>query len=936
MELSAARRIVGAVPDVAAGPAPTLDPAAGGDHHPWMRSPLPTALALVPLVLVLAACSAPDPLRPAGSTAKVGRGDGGVQTTPVNQTLTPLGTFVDLPGLRPLVVAHAPDGRRIYTAGKTSELLVLDAETGVIDQRVPLPNDKQVVPATAPNAKELRPDTTGQVSYTGLVVAADGRTIWLANVRGSLKVFAVDEAGHVTPSHSVPLPPALAPRRDAEIPTGLALSADGARLYVCGNLSNRLYELDATSGAVLRTFDVGTAPFDVVLVGERAFVSNQGGRRAGEGDVTGPAGRGTVVRVDPVRHIASEGSVSVIDLAAGRLLCETRTGLHASDLAVSPDGEWIVCANAGSDTVSVLDADGALVETLWARSKPSDLLQASPNALCFDPSGTRLYVANGTMNAVAVFRFEPEDRGESRLLGFVPVGWYPGAMTFDAARERLVVANVKGLGPGRPRKSSGVAEFNSHQHHGSLSLVPVPADEELAELSARVDANLRRSAIEHALLPARPGQPPRAIPERIGEPSRIRHVVYVIKENRTYDQVLGDLQGGNGDPELCIFGEHVTPNQHALARQFVLLDNTYCSGILSADGHQWSTAAFATDYLEKSFAGWPRSYPDGMGENEMDALSYSPAGFLWDHAIARGITLRNYGEFCGPKVRWRDATGKPADSEPDFTACFRAWRDKTGDVLFASEPSVPSLQPFSPSGYVGWNMSVPDQYRADFFLRELAQFEQKGEFPQLVLICLPNDHTSGTSTGCPTPAACVADNDLAFGRIVEALSKSRFWPTMAVFGIEDDPQNGWDHVSGYRTTCYVASPFARRGVTVSTQYNTTSVLRTIEQILGIPPMNVFDASAEPMFDCFHETPDRTPFTALPSNVPLDQMNPAPVSIADPKLREDAELSATLNFAQIDRAPEDVLNRILWRAMRGTSVPYPEWAITPGADDDDDD
>jgi hypothetical protein len=537
------------------------------------------------------------------------------------------------------------------------------------------------------------------------------------------------------------------------------------------------------------------------------------------------------------------------------------------------------------------------------------------------------------MNAVAVFQFEPEDRGDSRLLGFVPVGWYPGALLLDEQRERLVVANVKGLGFGRPRKDGGAPEFNSHQHHGSLSLVPLPdEDDELPKLSAQVDANLRRDAIAQALLPARAGQPARAIPERIGEPSRIRHVVYVIKENRTYDQVLGDMAAGNGDAQLCIFPERITPNQHALARRFVLLDNTYCSGILSADGHQWSTAAFATDYLERAFAGFPRSYPDGMGEDEKDALSYSPAGFLWDRAIAQGVTLRNYGEFCGPKVRWRDPKKK---GEPDFTACYRAWRDGTDDVVFASEASVRPLAPFSPTGYVGWNMSVPDQHRADVFLRELAAFEAKGEFPQLVLICLPNDHTSGTSKNCPTPAACMADNDLAFGRIVEGLSKSRFWQDMAIFAIEDDPQAGWDHVSGYRTTCYVASPYARRGAVVSTQYNTTSVLRTIEQILGLRPMNVFDASATPMFDCFTDEPDVTPFTALPANVPLDEMNPNPAAIADPQLCADAIASGELDLSQMDRAPEDLFNRILWRAMRGTGVPYPEWAITPGADDDDD-
>ena len=233
-------------------------------------------------------------------------------------------------------------------------------------------------------------------------------------------------------------------------------------------------------------------------------------------------------------------------------------------------------------------------------------------------------------------------------------------------------------------------------------------------------------------------------------------------------------------------------------------------------------------------------------------------------------------------------------------------------------------------------MSVPDQFRADFILKELAEYEKKGEFPNLVIICLPQDHTSGTSPGCPTPAACVADNDLAFGRIVEGLSHSRFWPKMAIFAIEDDPQAGWDHVSGYRTIAFCASPYAKRGAVVSTQYNTTSILRTIEQILGMPPMNQFDASATPMFDCFQDKPDLTPYTAAPALIALDEMNPQPTAIADPVLRQDAVVSASLNFREVDRAPEDVLNRILWRAMRGSRAPYPEWAITSDADEDEDD
>jgi hypothetical protein len=393
------------------------------------------------------------------------------------------------------------------------------------------------------------------------------------------------------------------------------------------------------------------------------------------------------------------------------------------------------------------------------------------------------------------------------------------------------------------------------------------------------------------------------------------------------------MREGNGDPNLCVFGEHFTPNQHKLAKDFVLLDNTYCAGILSADGHQWSTTAFATDYMEKSFAGFPRSYPDGMGEDESDAIAYSPGGFIWDNVIKHKKTLRNYGEFAMPTVHWRDPKRK---GNPDFAACYRTWKGETNEVIFASQPAIESIRPYQPTNYVGWDMSVPDQYRADFILRELKEFEAKGEFPALTIICLPNDHTSGTSKGAPTPAACIADNDLAFGRIVEGLSHSRFWKEMAIFSIEDDPQAGWDHVSGYRTTAYCISPYAKRGATVSTQYNTTSVLRTIEQILGLPPMNQFDATATPMFDCFTETPDFTPFTALANNVPLDQMNPPPHALKDPLLRKNAVVSARLNFKKVDACPEDVLNRILWHAMKGGGEAYPEWAVSRVTDDDDDD
>jgi len=866
------------------------------------------------------------------TTDLVGRWRDDVIVTPVNQVLTPFGRQVELPGLRPQALALSPNGKLLLVSGKTSELLVIDIEKAEVAQRVDLPGEAQEQAPDAVSPNILKPDKQGQVSYTGLIFSRDGKRVYMSNVNGSIKVFDVDDDGAVKPLRTFPLPPANAPRRKAEIPSGLALSDDGARLYVCGNLSNTLLELNTADGSVARSWDVGVAPYDVVLVNGKAFVSNWGGRRPGPDDLTGPAGRGTVVRVDPVRHIASEGSVSIVDLEGNRVSKELLTGLHASALAVSLDHRFVVCANAGSDNLSLIDvAKEEVVETVWTKHKPSDLFGASPNALAFDDSGRKLFVANGTQNAVAVVHFEPDDKGDTRLEGLIPAGWFPGALAFDAGRKSLHVANIKGL-PSTPRKrGDGVEGFNSHQYQGTVSLMPLPSEEDLPKLSERVARNLRRHSIDQASLPARENQPPRAIPQRIGEPSLIEHVVYIIKENRTYDQVLGAHERGRGNADLCIFGRNVTPNQHKLVDEFVLLDNAYCSGILSAEGHQWSTTAFSTDYMEKSFAGFPRSYPDGMAEDDKDALAYSPAGFIWDNAVAHGKTIRNYGEFMIPKVRWRDENRK---GSPDFLDCYRTWKGETDDVIFESEPAIESVRPFSPTAYVGWEMAVPDQYRADFFIQELKEFEKKGEYPNLVIICLPNDHTSGTRVGSPTPEACIADNDLAFGRIIEALSQSPFWSKMAILAIEDDPQAGWDHVSGYRTTAYVASPYAKRGEVVSTQYNTTSIIRTIEQILGLPPMNQFDASATPMFDCFTDEPNLAPFVSVANNIPLDQMNPDPNAIQDEALKQDALVSAQLNFREVDKAPEDVLNRILWRATKGTAIPYPEWAVTMVDDDDD--
>jgi len=865
----------------------------------------------------------------------VGAAGSNVFFTPTHQRLTPAGRQIELPGLRPQAIALSPDGRLLVTAGKTHQLVVVNPRDGSVLQKVALPSDQdnESQPDVV-SPQILAPDREGQLSYTGLVFSPDGTRIYLADVTGDIKVFQVKPDDTVDGLFSIPLPPANAPERKEEIPAGLAVSPDGRRLFVCGNLSNRLLELNATNGAVLRTWDVGVAPYDVVLARGKAYVSNWGGRRPGDQSLTGPAGRGTRVRVDPVRHIASEGSVSVVQLATlpGLVLAKTEitTGLHASALAVAPNQQHVVVCNTGSDTLSVIDTQtDHVVETIWARQRPDDLFGAQPTAIAFESAGKKLFVCNGTQNAVAEIAFRP---GKSELRGLIPVGWFPGAIAVSpvGAAPQLFVANIKGVGENQSL-SSRKEGHNTHQFRGSLSLVPRPSSGELKEMTQLALWNMRSERLREARLRARPGQPPRPVPERVGEPSVFQHVVYIIKENRTYDQVLGDDPRGNGDPSLCIFGERFTPNQHKLVRDFVLLDNTYCSGILSADGHNWSTSGMVNEYLERSFAGFPRSYPDGLGDEEVDALAYASSGFIWDNVIANKKSLRVYGEFAITDKRWRDPARRGAITFADH------WRDFTNGtetIQITSRPAIESLRPYLCTNTVAWDMEVPDVYRAQKFLNEFKQFERDDNFPNLIIMSLPNDHTSGTKPGAPTPAAAVADNDLALGQIIEAISRSKYWKETCIFVIEDDPQNGWDHVSGYRTTCYVASPYTRRGAVVSTQYNHPSLLRTMELMLGLPPMNQLDATATPMTDCFTNAPDFTPFAAVTNNIPLAEVNPEPKKTSDASQRKNALVSARLPLDRIDACPEDTLNRIVWHAMKGSSAPYPVWAVKLVEDDDD--
>jgi len=920
-------------------------------------------------------------------------GSGIVETngclTPTGQLLTPAGRQIDVLGMRPQALALSPDGGLLAVTGRKDILVLLEPGTGRILQKVPLsliqkklkppakltdtnaPNvtvaeaRTNTVPVTvaATNAAAMSEAKTStapvtvtvtndaaaseaktnagpimvtvtniaEMSLTGLIFSPSGDRIYLSNTEGNIWSFPVYEEHLVGRPTILPVPHANAPKQEHEIPCGLAVSADGKRLYVAGNLGNRLYELDAESGKPLRTWRTGVAPFEVVLAGDKAYVSNLGGGLPKKGDLTAPAGKGKTVKVDPVRYVANEGTVTVVDLMAGRVKAEVVVGLHPSALATSPSGRYVVVANSGSDTLSIVETKtDQIIEKVWARQSPSDLFGAQPNALAFDSNGKRLYVCNGTQNAVAVIQFDPEHNA-SRVVGLIPVGWFPGAVQFDSTRKLLYVGNVKGAVPAKRFKPGEKVKLSVNDYPGNLSLVPVPGQGQLRAMTSVALADMLYPKLAELKVQARRDQPPRPVPERSGEPSVFKHVVYVIKENRTYDQILGDMPEGNGDTNLCTFGERYTPNQHKIAREFVLLDNMYCSGLRSADGHQWTDSALANEYIERQVtSGSPRSYPSGKELDGVDALAWASSGFIWDDALAHGKTFRNYGEWMVSEVRWTDRKRKDKIHWRDF------WQDLQTNCValqLRSKSGIESLRNLSCTNTVGWDLRVPDIMRADAFIKELGTFETNGGFPDLVLLFLPNDHTGGTESTLPKPGSEIADNDLAFGRVLEALSHSRFWPETCVFAIEDDPQAGWDHVSGYRTTCYVASPYTKRRQTIHAQYNQLSLVRTIELILGLPPMNQLDATAWPMTECFNDSADLTPFSSVTNRVALDEMNPEPKKTAHRRLRQDALASARLPLDLPDQCPEDLLNRILWRAMKGPDNPYPEWAVKAVEDKD---
>ncbi len=869
------------------------------------------AAGLTSLILSVAVLApAPDGAADERDKLRVGPQPDGRIVVPTNQILQPAGTQVTFPG-RPVDIL-AIEGGKLLVAKNMKGLEFIDPATGKVVQTLALPAA----------AKGL----SGAFSAVGLL-AKDDR-VFVTDSQNAVRVARRNPDGAYGWDGAYVLKaPAVG---GAAYPTGMAFQGD-AHVWVCASRGNEL-QLLGISGVVARV-PVGVAPYVPVVIGEKVYVSNWGGDHPGKDDPQHKTS-GTPVKTDPRTSVANHGSVSVVAKVAGewKQSKSIAVGGHPSGMVASKSGKFLYVANANSDTVSVIDtAADTVVETIDCKPEAKLPFGTGSNAVALSDDGRTLYVANGTGNCVAVVRLggraseAPGGAAEtSSVVGLIPTGWYPGAVRVSADGTKLFVANVKGHGALQPRKVDPKAKKNekgdgddpaapqkqgknSHDHLGSVSLIDVPTADALKKYTESVNANNRLAYSLAGMEKPRPDAKPVPVPERHGEPSVFEHVIYVIKENRTYDQVFGDIKEGNGDPGLCIFGEEVTPNHHKLVREFVLLDNFYCSGVLSADGHSWVTAAYATDYLEKQFGQFTRSYPyEGS-----DPLAFPTSGFLWDNALSHKKSFRNYGEFVKTAYEPKDA--KWADLYADYTT-------GTAKVKITATPNIRSLDKYSHPNFPGFPLTTPDVYRARMFIDELKEFEKKGQFPNLTFLFLPADHTNGTRPGSPTPRAMVADNDLALGMVVEAVSKSKFWSKTCIVVTEDDPQNGFDHVDGHRTVGLVISPYTRRKAVDSTCYNQTGMVKTIELILGLPPMTQLDLSATPMRGCFTDKPDLAPYTAVKNKVPLDEMN-KPIDKLDGKAKEFALKSLELDFDEEDKADEDTLNRILWFSVKGL-LPYP--------------
>ena len=827
---------------------------------------------------------------PGGAPRWPGRQTDGSVLLPNMWSLRPAGTQVDLADF-PVNIAVHPDGKfaAVLHAGNSAhEIHIVDIAKAAVVQRVKV-----------------------EETFYGLEFAHSGKRLYASGAGNEVIRFFDFQAtsGSLAPEQRIVL-------RDAKergIPAGLALSSDAQSLYVANVLGQKVAKVNlAEEGAPVLEIPMGAGtppkagprpaqPGQPEQSLDEAAITKRAEAALDPADPTAPYPY--ACRLDEGRNrlyvsLWARSEVAVLDLHSNSVVDRWKTEEHPNEMLLTKSGRILYVANANRNTVSVIDTvSGETLETLWAALHPQSPPGSTPNSLALSPDEKTLFVANANINTIAVL--DVSTRGKSRSLGFIPTGWYPTSVRVTPDGKTLLVTNGKGIisranpkgpQPGKAAAPGTAVEYIGGLFKGTLSIINLP---ELAVFETQLETYTadayRCSPLLKDASPTTKRPEKNPIPGRLGDGSPIKHCIYIVKENRTYDQVFGDMKEGNGDPSLCLFPESVTPNHHKLAREFVLLDNFYVESEVSADGHEWSMAAYATDYVEKF---WPLSY----GHNKSKKFAYpseghfpiaTPAGgYLWDSALAAGVSFRSYGEFVQNGKKPEDPCKTRLKSlEGRFDPHFRSF-----------------------------DMDYPDVKRAERFISELRRFEKEGEMPRLQVVRLPQDHTSGTAPGKWTPTACMADNDLALGRLVEAVSNSKFWASTAIFVVEDDAQNGPDHVDAHRTVALAISPYTRNIGLDSTMYSTSSMLRTMELILGMRPMSQFDAAATPMYHSFHPTPDANPYAAVLPKADLNELNT--------KLAWGAAKSRKLDFRREDAADDLVLNEIILRSVRGPSSKMP--------------
>ena len=801
-----------------------------------------------------------------------------------NQILRPWGDRVSIAG-RPVEGAFSPDGRFLAVLNMHGAEL-LDAGT----------------------LAHVASVATKATSYGGIAFRPGTNELWICESARSgddaLIVVTLGANGSTEKAERLRFP-------EHPVPAGIAFSPDGKLAYVSLSSNDSVAVVDAAGREIVREIPVGIAPMAIAVSKQtgRIYVTNRGGRRPQTGAASEHVAYSahSEVLTDTGTGSTATGTLTLIDPQAPETPHHFATGLAPAAVTISADGSTIAVANAHSDSVTVFDSARMTSAEVKVPSYPEGTFGSQPVSVAFSKDAKRLFVACGGLNALAVFdRVEPRNW---RLAGMLPTAWFPLSVAV-AGDESVRVVSIKGVG----NNAGQAGGHNSRNYEGAVSSYP-PA------MFTRLDAGTRE---------VRAGNAPKFEPAggvanlaSLG----IRHVFLIIKENRTYDQVLSDLPRGERDPRFLMYGRDVTPNHHALAEQYVLLDNFYTSSAISFDGHQWLMMAFVSDYVERSFASSPRGYSWNMD----DALTVAPTGFFWQGA-PRPLDVKLMGELTNP-AQWDSATKTVKDINeidlPGWTHHWKQFKEGRWREASASRPAVPALAKLVVTDYPTSTMNITDQIRAEAFLAEIQKWEKAGSAPELAVVTMTSDHTMGKSPEFPTPQAMVADNDLALGRMIEALSKSRFWAQSLVLVTEDDAQDGVDHVDGHRTLCLAIGPHVRRGALDSTNYNHTSLIRTMQEIFRIPPRTRFLATARPMTSIFQAKPDLTPYKALQPAIPLTQMNP-PLRSLSGRAREAALASMRFNPNHIDDIPSATMNRILWWEAKGYSTPYPDMSSVRAA------